>query len=125
MKVIKKVIAVITVAIIVIRTFVFNAVAIGPAAIAAEALAEVFGMLLCASGVATQQQVDNMSWGEIEPLVKDGISNGTINPRVSLDLYDLNMTWLEFITDPDLMTKEYVNAVWCGADFIARLDNAP
>lgn len=101
MKVIKKIIAVITVAIIVIRLMIFNAVAIGPAAIAADALAELFGMLLCASGVATQQQVDNMSWGEMEPLVKDGISNGTVKPNAKLDAYDLNMSWLEFVTSPE------------------------
>ncbi len=48
------------------------------APIATQILIEAFGALLVSSGMYTQEQVNYMSWGEVQTNVGDGISSGVI-----------------------------------------------
>ena len=65
---------------VVIKVLIFDTYAFAAAPVAAEALIELFGPLLVASGINTQEEVDDMSWGEVSSGVQDGLNNGTINP---------------------------------------------
>lgn len=103
MNVVKKVIALITVVLIVIRFAVISVSASFAAGgmIAAEELTEVIGTLLFSSGAYTQEQINGMSLYEMESNLKNGLNNGTIDPaRVSesIPFYDDSSgTWIESI----------------------------
>lgn len=99
----KKVTAIIIVLIIFFKVFVLEIYALSAAPIAAEALIEIFGTLLVASGVNTQAEVDEMSWGEVSSNVKDGLSSGTINPsdvivNVTLDGVETQMSFMDWLS---------------------------
>lgn len=98
----KKVTAIIVVFIVFFKVFVLEIYALSAAPIAAEALIEVFGTLLVASGVNTQSEVDEMSWGEVSSNVKNGLSSGAINPAdvivdVTLDGVETKMNFMDWL----------------------------
>lgn len=95
----------------VIRILIFNTFALGGEVILAEALAEIFGLLLVGSGVYTQQQVDSMSWGEMSDIVSTDINNGTINPaqvKITDPVTSAQMSFIEYICSDEVSAASAV-----------------
>lgn len=80
---------------ILLKVLIIDTFALSAAPIAVDALVEIFGTLLFASGVNTQEEVDSMSWDEVSSNVESGLSSGTINP---LDVVvDGNIGYMEWM----------------------------
>lgn len=98
LKIFTKIIAVLTAAFIVIKVVILDTFAFaGASVIAAEALVALFGPLLVGAGICTQQQVDEMSWGDMQPIVSESLSG--VNPAVD-PISAINLLMAELTTNP-------------------------
>jgi len=109
------------IAFVVLRIITINAFALSSAPIiVGEELAEIYGSMLISSGLYTQDEVDNMSWNEIEMNLYDGINKGYIDvsaPLENVPIRDKNgdvhyesfptfTDFFKFCTDPSYMYEK-------------------
>ena len=120
MNTVKKIIAVITIAIIIIRTFAFEAFAFaGAPVIAAEEITTLLETALIGSGLYTESELEGKSYLELNDLLKDGINSGQINPRTNYytdPISGLQFGLMDLFTKPEVqagigITKSVVNNV--------------
>lgn len=102
--------------IITINTFALSAAPI----IVGEELAEIYGSMLVSSGLYTQDEVNNMSWNEIEMNLYDGIDKGYIDisspvenvpirdskGNVHYESFPTFTDFFKFCTDPTYMYEK-------------------
>ena len=94
----------VVVLIIFLKVFVIDVCALSAAPILGEALVEVFSVLLVASGTHTAEEVNDMSWNEVETALNDGISSGMIDPvqvvgDVTIDGVTKKMNFMEWLAE--------------------------
>ena len=108
MNIIKKIIIVISVAVIIIRTFAFEVFAFSAApVIAAEEITTLLETALIGSGLYTESELEGKSYLELNDLLKDGVNSGQINPKA--DYYTDPISGIQFEL-MDLLTKPEVQA---------------
>lgn len=112
MNVVKKVIALITVVLIVIRFAVISVSASFAAGgmVAAEEMTALLETALVGSGLYTESELEGKSYYELNDLLKDGINNGQIDPKKEIIFYKtptekIKFSIMEAMTDPEIQAE--------------------